>query len=127
VKRSAVVVAAGLLALSAATSSCVGVQRAATPAPQLFVNEEAVIEEKGTACGVDVDVQTGRLPTGAVVLARYHLTTSQPVPLQQVLDLLKSYGRRRCAHGVRVLRADLVDGEGGVIAAEAAAYALPSS
>lgn len=116
-----------VLASTALLSSCTGVRRAVTPAPQLFVDEEEVRAQRGTACGVTVDVQTGRLPDNAIVLARYHLTTSQPVPLQQVLDLLSAYGRRRCAHGVRVLRADIADGADGVVAAEAVAYALPSS
>ena len=106
---------------------CVGVSRAVTQPPRLFVAEEEVAGHKGAACNGDFDVGAGRMPDGAVVLARYHVTTSQPVPLQQVLDLLATYGRRRCADGVRVLRADVADGSEAVIAAEGVAYALPAS
>ncbi len=130
--RAVVVVFVALGALVASSAlvcgaGCVAVALAVKPAPQLFVDEEAIGAGKGAACGADVDVQAGRLPDGAVVLARYHVTTSQPVPLQQVLDLLASYGRRRCADGVRVVRADVADGSQGMIAAEAVAYVLPTS
>jgi hypothetical protein len=112
-----------ILALGA---GCVAVRRATTPSPQLFVSEEKLIDAAGTACGAAVDVASGPLPAGAVALSRYHVTTAQPVPLAQVLALLAVHGGRRCAHGVRVLRAEVADGADGVVAVEAVAYALPA-
>jgi len=124
-------VAALLLALSMplvlGSAGCVGLRRAATPAPRLFVAEDVVRVETGTACGADLNVATGALPADAIPLSRYHVTTSQPVPLPQVLDLLVVHARHRCAAGVRVLRVDVADGATGVIAAEAVAYALPTA
>jgi hypothetical protein len=122
----AVAFALSSMTAMACSGGCVGVARAVQPLPRLFVAEEYV-GPKGISCDGDVDVRAGALPDGAVVLARYHVTTTEPVPLQQVLDLLAVYGRRRCADGVRVLRADVADGAGGIIAAEAVAWALPSS
>jgi hypothetical protein len=106
------------------SAGCVAARRALVEPPRLFVNDE-VVDTRAGVCGVDVDVATGPLPDDAVVLSRFHVTTSQPVPLAQVLDLLRAHAERRCAQGVRVLRAEAADGLDGVIAVEAVAYLLP--
>jgi hypothetical protein len=102
----------------------VAARRALVEPPRIFVNDEAVDDRPGV-CGGAVDVATGPLPAGAIVLSRYHVTTTKPAPLPQVLELLAAHARRRCAQGVRVLRAEAADGLDGVVAVEAAAYLLP--
>jgi hypothetical protein len=118
--------AVSLVVLLVGTTSCVGLGRALTSGPRLFVSEEKVVDGPGPACGGVVEVAAGPLPDGAIELSRYQITASAPVPLSHIVNLMGVHGQRRCAHGVRVLRADVAEGADGIVSAFAVAYALPA-
>ena len=122
--------AVGLIVVGVVVGAVVfaaGCATTATPtAPRARISlDEEVVDEAGVHCGRNVDVALGPLPAVARPIAHYAVTSTLPVPLEQMKATVRAAAKKRCPDGITILQAEVEEGGGDdVTAVRAVAYAI---